>query len=689
MTEQTSPAPPKANAAAAQADQQPGKTHSGPSPLDIPARPGTPKPASRPAPSAHVPAAQPGAQPAAAQQHSPAGANQPAKSQHAADQTAAQGTPPQATPTQAVTARVTGAQALVLALEQVGVEVVFGIPGGAVLPAYDPLLDSNKIRHILVRHEQGAGHAATGYAQATGRTGVCMATSGPGATNLVTPLADAYMDSVAVVAITGQVPSNLIGTDGFQEADISGITLPITKHNFLVTNPGDIARTIGEAFHLASTGRPGPVLVDIAKDAMQAMTDFTWPVPFDLPGYHPVTRPHSRQVREAARMITEAKKPVLYVGGGVIKAKAAEELRTLAELTGAPVVTTLMARGAFPDSHRQNLGMPGMHGRVAAVGALQKADLIVALGARFDDRVTGKLDTFAPDALIVHADIDPAEISKNRRADVPIVGDCKEVISDLIAAVQAEHAHDRTGDRTEWWAQLDQWRSRYPLGYDDPDDGSLAPQYVIERIGKLVGPEAIYVAGVGQHQMWAAQFIGYEHPATWINSGGAGTMGFAVPAAMGAKVGKPDTSVWAIDGDGCFQMTNQELATCAIEDIPVKIAVINNGNLGMVRQWQTLFYDQRYSNTNLGDKKAEVAGTRIPDFVKLAEAYGCIGLRCERKEDVDVIIEQAMAINDQPVVIDFVVHADAMVWPMVAAGTSNDDIKFARGMAPDWDGADE
>jgi acetolactate synthase I/II/III large subunit len=402
-----------------------------------------------------------------------------------------------------------------------------------------------------------------------------------------------------------------------------------------------------------------------------------------------VTRPHSRQVREAARMITEAKKPVLYVGGGVIKAKAAEELRTLAELTGAPVVTTLMARGAFPDSHRQNLGMPGMHGRVAAVGALQKADLIVALGARFDDRVTGKLDTFAPDALIVHADIDPAEISKNRRADVPIVGDCKEVISDLIAAVQAEHAHDRTGDRTEWWAQLDQWRSRYPLGYDDPDDGSLAPQYVIERIGKLVGPEAIYVAGVGQHQMWAAQFIGYEHPATWINSGGAGTMGFAVPAAMGAKVGKPDTSVWAIDGDGCFQMTNQELATCAIEDIPVKIAVINNGNLGMVRQWQTLFYDQRYSNTNLGDKKAEVAGTRIPDFVKLAEAYGCIGLRCERKEDVDVIIEQAMAINDQPVVIDFVVHADAMVWPMVAAGTSNDDIKFARGMAPDWDGADE
>jgi len=558
-----------------------------------------------------------------------------------------------------------------------------------VLPAYDPLLDSKQIRHILVRHEQGAGHAATGYAQATGRTGVCMATSGPGATNLVTPLADAYMDSVPVVAITGQVSTNLIGTDGFQEADISGITLPITKHNFLVTKPQDIARTIGEAFHLASTGRPGPVLVDIAKDAMQATTEFTWPVPFDLPGYHPVTRPHSRQVREAARMITDAKRPVLYVGGGVLKAQASDELRQLAELTGAPVVTTLMARGAFPDSHPLHLGMPGMHGTVAAVGALQRADLIVALGARFDDRVTGKLDTFAPDALIVHADIDPAEISKNRRADVPIVGDCKEVIADLIVAVAAEHAHGRQGDHTDWWAQLDQWRQKYPLGYDDPDDGSLAPQYVIERIGKLAGSDAIYVAGVGQHQMWAAQFIGYENPRTWLNSGGAGTMGYAVPAAMGAKVGLPDAKVWAIDGDGCFQMTNQELATCAIEGIPVKIAVINNGSLGMVRQWQTLFYDERYSNTNLDDKKAEVAGTRIPDFVKLAEAYGCIGLRCETKEDVDAVIEQAMAINDQPVVIDFIVHKDAMVWPMVAAGTSNDDIKHARGMAPDWESRDE
>src|SRR5579863_7213493 len=638
-----------------------------PSPRDLAARAGTGTAQSHPHPV-----------PPAATQHNgqPAAAHGPQNKPPAATQGAA--------PRQ-----VTGAQALILALEHLGTEVVFGLPGGAILPAYDPLLDSKIIRHILVRHEQGAGHAATGYAQATGKVGVCMATSGPGATNLVTPIADAYMDSVPLVAITGQVPSALIGTDGFQEADISGITLPITKHNFLVTRAGDIARTVGEAFHLAATGRPGPVLVDISKDALQATTEFRWPVPFSLPGYHPVTRPHSRQVREAARMINAARRPVLYVGGGVIKAGAHRELRELAELTGAPVVTTLMARGAFPDSHSLHLGMPGMHGTVAAVGALQKSDLIVALGARFDDRVTGKLDSFAPEALIVHADIDPAEISKNRRADVPIVGDCKEVIADLINAVRTDHEHGIKGDYAEWWAQLEQWRSKYPLGYDEPDDGSLAPQYVIERIGKIAGPDAIYLAGVGQHQMWAAQYIGYENPRTWINSGGAGTMGFAVPAAMGAKVGMPEATVWAIDGDGCFQMTNQELATCAIEGIPVKIAIINNGALGMVRQWQTLFYNERYSNTNLGDRKAELRGTRVPDFVKLADAYGCIGLRCERKEDVDAVIEQAMAINDQPVVIDFIVHKDAMVWPMVAAGTSNSDIKFARGIAPEWDSTEE
>jgi acetolactate synthase I/II/III large subunit len=597
--------------------------------------------------------------------------------------------PPRAHPSGPGRVRATGAQALVYALERVGADVVFGIPGGAVLPAYDPLLDSQAIRHILVRHEQGAGHAATGYAQATGRVGVCMATSGPGATNLVTPIADAYMDSVPIVAITGQVPTNLIGTDGFQEADISGITIPITKHNFLVTRPEDIARTIGEAFHVASTGRPGPVLVDIAKDAMQASTDFSWPVPFDLPGYHPVTRPHARQVREAARLIGESRRPVLYVGGGVIKARAAAQLRELAELTGIPVITTLMARGAFPDRHPQHMGMPGMHGTVGAVGALQKSDLIVALGTRFDDRVTGKLDTFAPGALIVHADIDPAEISKNRRADVPIVGDCRDVIADLVAAVKAEYEQGRRPDLAAWWAQLDTWRETYPLGYDQPDDGTLAPQYVIERIGKIAGPEAVYVAGVGQHQMWAAQFIDYENPGTWINSGGLGTMGFAVPAAMGAKVGRPDTTVWAIDGDGCFQMTNQELATCALEGIAIKVAIINNGSLGMVRQWQTLFYNERYSNTDLHatNEPRKPTGTRIPDFVKLAEAYGCEGIRCAEPGDVDPVIERAMAIDDRPVVLDFIVHKDAMVWPMVAAGTSNDDIKFARGMAPDWGGS--
>jgi acetolactate synthase I/II/III large subunit len=573
---------------------------------------------------------------------------------------------------------ITGAQSLVRSLEHAGVDVVFGIPGGAILPAYDPLMDSPSVRHILVRHEQGAGHAAEGYAQATGRVGVCMATSGPGATNLVTPIADAYMDSVPIVAITGQVPSASIGTDAFQEADIRGITMPITKHNYLVTDPREIPRAVAEAFHVASTGRPGPVLVDIAKDALQAQTTFQWPQHLDLPGYRPVTRPHAKQVREAARMIVEAKRPVLYVGGGVIKAHASAELLRLAELTGIPVTTTLMARGAFPDTHPLHLGMPGMHGSVAAVGALQKSDLIIALGARFDDRVTGRLDSFAPDAKVIHADIDPAEISKNRTADIPIVGDAREVIADLIVAIDSEHSAGKSGDYAEWVELLSHMKATYPVGYSTPDDGSLAPQYVIERLGSIVGPEGIFVAGVGQHQMWAAQFIKYELPATWLNSGGAGTMGYAVPAAMGAKVGRPDATVWAIDGDGCFQMTNQELVTCAINEIPVKVAIINNSSLGMVRQWQTLFYESRYSNTDLHSH-------RIPDFVKLADAYGCHGLRCESPEEVDATIEKAMGLNDAPVVVDFVVHKDAMVWPMVAAGTSNDDIKVARDLAPRWD----
>ena len=583
---------------------------------------------------------------------------------------------PKPAPPAGAPVRVTGAQALVRSLEAVGCEVVFGIPGGAVLPAYDPLLDSTVVRHVLVRHEQGAGHAATGYAQATGRVGVCMATSGPGATNLVTPIADAQMDSVPIVAITGQVPRASIGSDAFQEADISGITMPITKHNFLVIDPAEIPRAIAEAFHLASTGRPGPVLVDIPKDVLTAQTTFFWPPEINLPGYRPTTRPHGKQIREAARLIATARRPVLYVGGGVLKARASAALRELAELTGAPVVTTLMARGAFPDSHPQHVGMPGMHGTVAAVAAMQRSDLLIALGARFDDRVTGQLSSFAPDARVVHADIDPAEISKNRRADVPIVGDCAEVIGELITSVAAEFESGRP-DLAPWWVQLDNWRATFPLGYDPPADGMLSPQFAIKRIGELVGPDAIYTAGVGQHQMWAAQFIRYEKPGSWINSGGLGTMGFAVPAAMGAKMGRPEAEVWAIDGDGCFQMTNQELATCAIEDIPIKVAVINNGNLGMVRQWQNLFYSKRYSQTDLGTHSRH-----IPDFVMLAEALGCVGLRCEAEEDVDKVIERARGINDRPVVIDFVVGKDAQVWPMVAAGTGNDQIMAAHNIRP-------
>jgi len=574
--------------------------------------------------------------------------------------------------------QVTGAQSLIRALECAGAENIFGIPGGAILPAYDPLFDSTKLRHILVRHEQGAGHAAQGYAVATGKVGVCMATSGPGATNLVTPIADAYMDSVPMVAVTGQVPSASIGTDAFQEADIRGITMPITKHNFLVTNADDIPRTIAEAFYIASTGRPGPVLVDVAKDAMQRQTVFEWPTEINLPGYRPVTRPHAKQVREAAKLILEARRPVLYVGGGVIRARASKELRVLAEMTGMPVVTTLMARGAFPDSHPQHLGMPGMHGTVAAVGGLQRSDLIISLGARFDDRVTGNLDSFAPNAKIIHADIDPAEIGKNRAVDVPIVGDCREVIADLVVALQTESDAGNQGDYEAWVEFLAGVKLKYPLGYDTPEDGSLAPQLVIQRLGKIAGPDAIYVAGVGQHQMWATHYVQYENPNTWINSGGLGTMGFSVPAAMGAKVGRPDTTVWAIDGDGCFQMTNQELATCTIEEIPIKVAIINNESLGMVRQWQTLFYNKRYSNTDLQSK-------RVPDFVKLAEAYGCVGLSCASADEVDATINKAMEINDVPVVVDFRVHKDAMVWPMVASGTSNDDIKFARDMAPAFD----
>ncbi|WP_448257112.1 acetolactate synthase large subunit [Microbacterium aurum] len=579
---------------------------------------------------------------------------------------------------------LTGAQAVVRSLEMLGVTDVFGLPGGAILPVYDPLMDSTDLRHILVRHEQGAGHAAEGYASASGKVGVAIATSGPGATNLVTAIADAYMDSVPIVAITGQVFSNLMGTDAFQEADIVGITMPITKHSFLVKDAAEIPAAIAAAYEIASTGRPGPVLVDITKDAQQAEAPFVWPPKVDLPGYRPVTKAHGKQIQAAAQLLAAARKPVLYVGGGVIRARASAELLTLAETTGAPVVTTLMARGAFPDSHAQHLGMPGMHGTVPAVLALQEADLIVALGARFDDRVTGKAALFAPHAQVVHVDIDPAEISKIRTADVPIVGDVRDVLVDLEGAFRTATSGD-SPDIAEWWSYLDGLRTEFPLGYTQPSDGLMSPQYVVSRIGELTGPEGVYAAGVGQHQMWAAQFIKYERPNAWLNSGGAGTMGYAVPAAMGAKVAEPHRDVWAIDGDGCFQMTNQELATCAINNIPIKVAIINNSSLGMVRQWQTLFYDGRYSHTNLNTGAGTV---RIPDFVKLAEAYGCLAIRVEKEEDVDAAITTALETNDRPVVIDFVVSADAMVWPMVPQGVSNSYVQYARDHAPSFDQED-
>ncbi|MDW4572930.1 acetolactate synthase large subunit [Microbacterium sp. M3] len=592
-----------------------------------------------------------------------------------ADTAAAIPRPPARTATTPV---LTGAEAVVRSLDLLGVTDVFGLPGGAIMPVYDPLMDDESVRHILVRHEQGAGHAAEGYAAASGRVGVAIATSGPGATNLVTAIADAYMDSVPIVCITGQVFSTLMGTDAFQEADIVGITMPITKHSFLVKRAEDIPGAIAAAFEIASTGRPGPVLVDITKDAQQAEAPFVWPPKIDLPGYRPVTKAHGKQIQAAAQLIAEAQKPVLYVGGGVVRSRASDELRTLAESTGAPVVTTLMARGAFPDSHAQHLGMPGMHGTVPAVLALQESDLIVALGARFDDRVTGKASLFAPNAKVVHVDIDPAEISKIRTADVPIVGDLKEVLVDLDAAFHTVTA-GTTPDIAEWWSFLDGLRDEFPLGYTQPTDGLMSPQYVIQRIGELTGPEGIYAAGVGQHQMWAAQFIKYERPNAWLNSGGAGTMGYSVPAAMGAKVAEPDRHVWAIDGDGCFQMTNQELATCAINDIPIKVAIINNSSLGMVRQWQTLFYDGRHSHTDLNTGHGTV---RIPDFVKLAEAYGCLAIRVEKEEDVDAAIKTALETNDRPVVIDFVVSADAMVWPMVPQGVSNSYVQYARDHSP-------
>jgi acetolactate synthase I/II/III large subunit len=565
---------------------------------------------------------------------------------------------------------LTGAQALVRSLERQGVEVVFGLPGGTILPTYDPLL-SSRLRHVLVRHEQGAGHAAEGYAWATGKPGVCMATSGPGATNLVTAISDAYMDSVPMVAITGQVGRSLIGTDAFQEADITGITLPITKHNELVTDPERIPAAIAEAFHIATTGRPGPVLVDVPKDVQQATAPWRvadWPPPMNLPGYQLPAPPSYAAIQAAAQLLLQARRPVLYVGGGVVKSDSHADLMRLAELAEAPVTTTLMARGAFPDRHPQALGMPGMHGHYTAVTAMQRSDLLINLGARFDDRVTGKISSFAPEAKVIHVDIDPAELGKVRVPDVGIAGDCRQVIEEMLLAMdaRADDAHPLVQDLAPWWHQINEWRARFPLYYEDVEGGAIKPQNVVEQLRDASSEDTIVVAGVGQHQMWASQYWNFEHPYTWVNSGGAGTMGFAVPAAIGAKVGRPDRTVWAIDGDGCFQMTAQELVTASSEQIPVKIAILNNAYLGMVRQWQEMFYEERYSEVYLSPD--------LPDYVKWAEAMGCVGIRAETPEDVGPAIEKANSVDDRPVVVDFRTDAFEKVYPMVAAGSSNDDI---------------
>jgi acetolactate synthase-1/2/3 large subunit len=562
--------------------------------------------------------------------------------------------------------QMTGAQAVIATLEAQGVDVVFGHPGGAILPAYDPIIDAS-LRHILARHEQGAGHMAEGYAHATGKVGVVIATSGPGGTNLVTALADAHMDSVPIVAITGQVARAAVGGDAFQEADITGITMPVTKHNELVHDPERIPGALKEAFHIASTGRPGPVLIDLPKDVLNATVEYRYPEQLSLPGYRPTIRGHSRMVREAARAILRSRRPVIYAGGGMIRAGAHSQLLRLAEMLSLPVVTTLMARGVFPDTHDLHLGMPGMHGHWTAITALQQADLLIALGTRFDDRVTGNLASFAPHAQVVHVDIDPAEIGKNREPDVPIVGDGAVVTQQITEAVQMMLADGATTeDLGPWWEQLRTWRNDHPLRWDQQADGPLKPQTVIKAIGDKLDGNGIIVSGVGQHQMWASQLIRFRHPRTWINSGGLGTMGFCVPAAIGAKVGRPDVPVVAIDGDGSFQMTLQELATASTEHVPVIFCVINNGVLGMVRQWQELFYNKRYSQIELG--------TDVPDLVKLADAMGCAGYRCERAEDVEGTLDKAFAVGDSPVLVDFRVDPEEKVFPMIPAGGSNDDI---------------
>jgi acetolactate synthase-1/2/3 large subunit len=570
-----------------------------------------------------------------------------------------------------MTEQITGAQALIRALELENVDTIFGLPGGCILPAYDPLLDSH-IRHILVRHEQGAGHMAEGYAHVTGRPGVALVTSGPAATNMVTPLCDAYMDSIPMICITGQVPTSAIGTDAFQECDTVGITRSVTKHNELVMSADEIPLIVRQAFHIATTGRPGPVLIDVPKDCLQNMMTWHWPTDEEvlesLPGYKPNTKGHSRMIKEAARLILDSKQPVLYVGGGVLKARAADALRELAELINTPVVTTLMARGAFPDSHPLCLGMPGMHGNATAITAMQKSDLLINLGARFDDRITGKVSTFAPDAKIIHVDIDPAEQGKVRRPDVPIVGDCRLVIEELVKTIKEMLANGEVqADISAWKSRVSGWQEQFPLYYSPSDPGeALKPQFCLEKLHELAPAGTILCSGVGQHQMFSSQFWKFEEPYTWVNSGGLGTMGFSIPAAIGAKVARPDRTVWAVDGDGCFQMTAQELVTASVERIPIKVAVMNNSYLGMVRQWQEMFYDERYSEVYLSPE--------LPDFVKWAEAMGCVGIRVESPEEVEPAIALANSINDRSVVVEFRVDAGEKVFPMVPAGFGNDDV---------------
>jgi acetolactate synthase-1/2/3 large subunit len=567
--------------------------------------------------------------------------------------------------------KMNGGQALIKALEMEGVDTIFGLPGGCILPVYDPIIDS-PIRHILVRHEQGAGHMAEGYAHATGRPGVAMVTSGPAATNIVTPLCDAYMDSVPMIAITGQVGTSALGTDAFQECDTTGITMAVTKHNFLVTEARDIPMVVREAFHIATTGRPGPVLIDVPKDIVDPMNprsamEWYWPEKVDLPGYHPITTVDHELVRRAAELILASERPVIYAGGGILKARAAEALKELAELCDIHVVTTLMARGAFPDSHRLALGMPGMHGNYTAVTSMQRSDLLIALGSRFDDRVTGKVPAFAPEAKIIHVDVDPAELGKVRRPDVGIAGDARQVIEALIEAIRELGGHDAQPDRNPWKSQVSGWQEKHPLTYQQSEPGELLkPQFVLETLRDNTPDDCIVASGVGQHQMWTSQYWKFDHPYTWVNSGGLGTMGFAVPAAIGAKVGRPDRMVWAVDGDGCFQMTAQELVTASSERIPVKIAILNNAYLGMVRQWQEMFYDERYSEVYLSPD--------LPDYKMWAEAMGCVGMRVESPEEVLPAIEKANEIDDRPVVIDFRTDSREKVYPMVPAGASNDQI---------------